>query len=227
MLRHCITLFFVPFYFVRFPDFFLGDQLTSHTQTIYDLIHVIASIITRSFINFNDIYVKLPEKTVLILRYTSLILPQFIRLVQNLRRYRDTKLMYPNIYNGIKYLLSIISCCLIQFPIPFFIAQTVYSLYALYWDIHEDWGLFRNKDIHSPWFLLRKKTLISHPLCYHVCIWINVILRFIWIPKLLLVHKMDEDVIYLVFGSLEVIRRGIWNIFRMENEQVNNCGNFR
>ncbi len=38
---------------------------------------------------------------------------------------------------------------------------------------------------------------------------------------------MDEDVIYLVFGSLEVIRRGIWNIFRMENEQVNNCGNFR
>ena len=101
MLRHCITLFFVPFYFVRFPDFFLGDQvvyriqldlkLTSHTQTIYDLIHVIASIITRSFINFNDIYVKLPEKTVLILRYTSLILPQFIRLVQNLRRYRDTK----------------------------------------------------------------------------------------------------------------------------------------
>ena len=50
------------------------------------------------------------------------------------------RLMYPSIYNGIKYFLSIISCCLIQFPIPFFIAQTVYSLYALYWDIHEDWG---------------------------------------------------------------------------------------
>ena len=40
-------------------------------------------------------------------------------------------------------------------------------------------------------------------------------------------HTMDEDISYLLFGTLEVIRRGMWNIFRMENEQVNNCGKFR
>lgn len=38
---------------------------------------------------------------------------------------------------------------------------------------------------------------------------------------------MDENVSALLFGSLEIIRRCIWNIFRMENEQVNNCGKFR
>jgi len=28
-------------------------------------------------------------------------------------------------------------------------------------------------------------------------------------------------------GGLEIVRRGIWNIFRVENEGVNNTGKFR
>ena len=48
--------------------------------------------------------------------------------------------MYPNIYNGIKYLLSIIACSLFQYPRLFVVAQTIYTLYALYWDVREDWG---------------------------------------------------------------------------------------
>ena len=50
--------------------------------------------------------------------------------------------LYPSIYNGIKYLLSIIANSLALFKIPYFIAQFIYTIYALCWDLHEDWGLF-------------------------------------------------------------------------------------
>ncbi|KAK8789372.1 hypothetical protein WA588_001257 [Blastocystis sp. NMH] len=227
MLRHCVSILFVPFYTVRFPDFFLGDQFTSHTQTLYDMFHVIVSICTFSFDEYHDIYVQLPTRTITIIRLVTLILPNFIRLVQNLRRYRDTKLMYPNIYNGIKYLLSIISCSLFQYPKLFVIAQTIYTLYALYWDIREDWGLLENSNVHSKWFMLREKTLIPYPFIYHLFIFADILLRFAWVTRIRTQKRMDEDISYLLFGTLEVIRRGMWNIFRMENEQVNNCGKFR
>ena len=56
--------------------------------------------------------------------------------------------MYPSVYNGIKYFLAIIANCLLSFPVPYCIAQTIYTMYALYWDIHEDWGLLL--PMHSP-----------------------------------------------------------------------------
>lgn len=37
----------------------------------------------------------------------------------------------------------------------------------------------------------------------------------------------NQNKMLLVFGCIEVLRRNIWNVFRMENEQVNNCGKFR
>lgn len=98
-------------------------------------------------------------------------------------------------------------------------------------------GLFRNGDSNSKWFLLRHTTLIPHPLVYHVAIVNNALLRCAWIAKILCVFhllpfhfqmkRMNPDLLQLVFGCIEVIRRNIWNIFRMENEQVNNCGKFR
>ena len=39
--------------------------------------------------------------------------------------------------------------------------------------------------------------------------------------------SLGSDWTGLVFGCLEIVRRCIWNVFRMENEQVNNCGKFR
>lgn len=55
------------------------------------MFHVIVSICTFSFDEYHDIYVQLPTRTITIIRLVTLILPNFIRLVQNLRRYRDTK----------------------------------------------------------------------------------------------------------------------------------------
>lgn len=91
MLRHCLSILFVPFYVVRFPDFFLGDQFTSHSQTILDLIHIVMNIVMRSFVNFHDAFASLSPSTLMAVHMVSLLLPQFIRMAQNLRRYHDTK----------------------------------------------------------------------------------------------------------------------------------------
>ena len=49
MLKHCVSIFGVPFYVVQFTDFFLGDQLTSHNQTMVDLVHVISILVSCWF----------------------------------------------------------------------------------------------------------------------------------------------------------------------------------
>ncbi|CBK24141.2 uncharacterized protein [Blastocystis hominis] len=226
MFRHCVKLLFVPFYFVRFPDFFLGDQFTSHSQTLVDLLHVLVSLFTGSFLYFRDPFASYSPTTLSVIQISLSILPQFIRLAQNLRRYHDSKELYPSIYNGIKYLLSIIANSLVLFKLPYFCAQFIYTIYALCWDLHEDWGLLR---IRQDKTLLRAKCLIPYPVAYYLAIVNNTILRFAWILKLFIVimNSENQNKMLLVFGCIEVIRRNIWNVFRMENEQVNNCGKFR
>lgn len=50
MLKHCLSIFAIPFYHVQFPDFFLGDQLTSHNQTVVDFSHLLCLFISGSFL---------------------------------------------------------------------------------------------------------------------------------------------------------------------------------
>ncbi|KAK3222675.1 hypothetical protein Dsin_009700 [Dipteronia sinensis] len=58
---------------------------------------------------------------------------------------------------------------------------------------------------------------------------LNLILRLAWLQTVL--HSSFEHVDYRITGlflaALEVIRRGMWNFFRLENEHLNNAGKFR
>lgn len=38
---------------------------------------------------------------------------------------------------------------------------------------------------------------------------------------------LHRSTVIFMFASLEIIRRGIWNFFRLENEHLNNVGQFR
>jgi len=57
----------------------------------------------------------------------------------------------------------------------------------------------------------------------------DFILRFGWTLSMSLIEMgyMDSDIIVSILAPLEVFRRFIWNFFRLENEHLNNCGNFR
>lgn len=38
---------------------------------------------------------------------------------------------------------------------------------------------------------------------------------------------LHRNALIAIVASLEIIRRGIWNFFRLENEHLNNVGKFR
>ena len=58
---------------------------------------------------------------------------------------------------------------------------------------------------------------------------LNVLLRFAWLQTVLdfEVPFMHKETMSAVVASLEIIRRGIWSFFRLENEHLNNVGKYR
>ncbi|RZC68890.1 hypothetical protein C5167_034080 [Papaver somniferum] len=60
---------------------------------------------------------------------------------------------------------------------------------------------------------------------------INVLLRLVWIESVTRISSptgfMESQVLDFFLASLEIIRRGHWNYYRLENEHLNNVGKFR
>ncbi|XP_073144670.1 phosphate transporter PHO1 homolog 9-like isoform X3 [Henckelia pumila] len=103
----------------------------------------------------------------------------------------------------------------------------VTTIFNTYWDIVMDWGLLRKK-ARNPW--LRDKLLISNKAVYFVAMIVNILLRLVWMQ---LVLDFDEApflhrrVVITLVACLEILRRGIWNFFRLENEHFNNVEKYR
>lgn len=57
----------------------------------------------------------------------------------------------------------------------------------------------------------------------------DLILRFLWTLSISLIEMgyLSNETIVTILSPLEVFRRFVWNFFRLENEHLNNCGNFR
>ncbi|KAF9624826.1 hypothetical protein IFM89_014211, partial [Coptis chinensis] len=58
---------------------------------------------------------------------------------------------------------------------------------------------------------------------------LNVVLRLAWLQTVLnfQVSFLHREALIAIVAGLEVIRRGIWNFFRLENEHLNNVGKYR
>ncbi|KAF3953958.1 hypothetical protein ACB098_03G176200 [Castanea mollissima] len=58
---------------------------------------------------------------------------------------------------------------------------------------------------------------------------LNIVLRFAWMQLVLefRLHSLHKMTIITIFSCLEIIRRGIWSFFRLENEHLNNVGKYR
>nr|XP_043617228.1 phosphate transporter PHO1 homolog 9-like [Erigeron canadensis] len=230
-LWHCIC---APFYTVTLPDFFLGDQLTSQVQLFRDLQFYVCYYGWGDFkkrdagtCENSEVY-----KTIFIV---IAVIPYWIRLLQCIRRLcegRDST----QALNALKYFSIIVAV----------VARTIYSqrqgmtmkiiaaatsgfatIFATYWDIVMDWGLLcRNSE--NPW--LRDKLILPNRSIYFIAMVLNVLLRLAWMQTVMdftdapFLHR--KAMIALV-ASLEIIRRGIWNFFRLENEHLNNVGKFR
>ncbi|CAH8831685.1 unnamed protein product [Trichobilharzia szidati] len=166
------------------------------------------------------------------------ILPAWFRFAQCLRRYRDmdVKKANPHLLNAGKYSTTfLVASCGVwlaidkdgTFPlVAYVISSFIRSSYTYAWDILMDWGLL---DCQSENNLLRDELVYRYKAYYFFAIAEDLIFRLTWIIRICFLRYGYErmEIIVTILYTLEVIRRFIWNFFRLENEHLNNCGQFR
>lgn len=245
LLRKLGRIFCAPFFFVQFADFWIGDQLNTLVQTLKDAEYAICYYLT-----IDDWYTHSGNASMCTGKANWMgnivaCLPAWWRFAQCLRRYRDTKEMFPHLVNAFKYCTTffvvIFSVLFHQhkdqydnnLENPFFymmiFSRVFASCFVLWWDLVMDWGLF-NKD-SSEYKFLREELVYSSPYYYYFGIIEDFFLRFSWTISLtfseLYPNSEYKEIIVTILVSLEVFRRFVWNFFRLENEHINNCGKFR
>merc|ERR1712025_1515055 len=91
-----------------------------------------------------------------------------------------------------------------------------------------DWGFFTPGAEENKF--LREEIVYSSRSYYYFAIIEDLVLRFSWSISLAIREngfKNYNELIVSIFAVMEVVRRFIWNFFRLENEHLNNCGKFR
>ncbi|KAI4313994.1 hypothetical protein L6164_026937 [Bauhinia variegata] len=222
-----------PLYKVVMLDFFMADQLCSQVPMLRNLEYVACYYITGSYKN-QDYGYCMRAKHYKDLAYAVSFLPYYWRAMQCARRWFDEG-QTSHLVNLGKYVSAMLAAgakvayekdsgvgwlCLLV------IMSSAATVYQLYWDFVKDWGLLQINS-KNPW--LRNELMLHRKFIYYLSMGLNFVLRLAWLQTVL--HSSFEHVDYrvtsLFLAALEVIRRGLWNFFRLENEHLNNAGKFR
>ncbi|XP_042498011.1 phosphate transporter PHO1 homolog 3-like isoform X2 [Macadamia integrifolia] len=131
-----------------------------------------------------------------------------------------------DVYTTFFYIVAVVPFWFRFLQVFAVITSAIAAIVSTYWDLVFDWGLLQ-RNSKNQW--LRDKLLISHKSIYFGAMILDVILRFAWLQTVLdfKVSFLHREAMIAVVASLEIIRRGIWNFFRLENEHLNNVGKFR
>ncbi|KAL9226185.1 hypothetical protein vseg_002026 [Gypsophila vaccaria] len=221
-----------PFYQVTLQDFFLADQLTSQIQAIRIIEFYICFYSRPGLVQGQS---KCHDYGVYNAFYFVIaVIPYWIRFLQCIRRLVQEKDRMHG-YNALKYLMAVIAVVIrtvyelrkgTAWMVMALVTSAMAVAYNTYWDLVVDWGLLRR---NSKNFYLRDRLLVSHKSVYYIAMVINVLLRVTWLQYVLefSVHGLRKTAFSTTISCLEIIRRGMWNFFRLENEHLNNVGKFR
>eukprot|EP00057_Strongylocentrotus_purpuratus_P033854 XP_793026.4 PREDICTED: xenotropic and polytropic retrovirus receptor 1 homolog [Strongylocentrotus purpuratus] len=236
-----------PFHAVGFADFWLADQLNSLTCVLLDMEFLICYYSCEvSWVKNGQCKLSCLSSYSHAIRAVVACLPAWFRFAQCLRRYRDTKKAFPHLVNAGKYSTTffvVLFSALVhirrdQDLHEHFYQDPLYCLwifsafcsscYTLTWDIKMDWGLLEKKSYNK---LLRDEIVYPEK-AYYFAMVEDLVLRFIWsvnntVGQMDIGRGRNGLIISTILCFLEVIRRFIWNFFRLENEHLNNCGQFR
>ncbi|XP_039267129.2 xenotropic and polytropic retrovirus receptor 1 homolog [Styela clava] len=240
-------LFACGFYHVEFADFWLADQLNSLVSLYIDFEFVVC------FYGFDgniwdgwrgEKNLRTCASYSYGLRAVLACYPAWIRFIQCLRRFYDSRKWFPHFVNAGKYSTVFFKVLfnalfVLHFDhtgelnsVYFYLwlaSLFISSCYTLAWDIKMDWGFLDKNAGENKW--LREEIVYSYKAYYYFAIVEDFILRFSWVISVAITHTLKSTVsngiLKTVFVILEVFRRFIWNFFRLENEHLNNCGEFR
>lgn len=240
ILISMIRLFFSGAYPVQFYDFFLGDIVCSLTYSLADLGTIICVVSGTPFLYCGSSH----------LRSMGVLscFPSYWRLMQCLRRFFDSGDWFPHLLNALKYILGIfynISLCTYRlsqhdttYKNLFITFGFLNSIYTSVWDLVMDWSLFQirssNMFLRNDLYLAGKrdwkngKYSMSRKSIYYLAMLWNVLIRFQWLVYILTPTQIQQSAVTsFILAVLEIIRRFIWAIFRVENEHVANTHLFK
>ncbi|CAF1149707.1 unnamed protein product [Didymodactylos carnosus] len=254
LLKTLGRIFSAAFHPIFFAEFWLANQLASLELAFFDLEYFFCFYTSdRQWWSTNLTSPASPKGAFctgwsrFLLQAFLLAIPSSIRCAQCIRRYYDSKLKFPHLANAGKYSTSILVAItnslrratnILSYPgkpkkNPFvytwITAALISSTYKLIWDLKMDWGLFHKNAGENKF--LRNHLVYSSKIYYYYAIIQDIILRYLWTINIFVQFTTGtaeySDVIGFSFGLVEVLRRFLWNFFRLENEHLNNCGQFR
>nr|XP_009775848.1 PREDICTED: phosphate transporter PHO1 homolog 9-like [Nicotiana sylvestris] len=227
---HCLC---APLYKVTLPDFFLADQITSQVQAIRSLQFYVCYYVWGNFRTRSN---KCQDSSVYQILYIVVaIIPFWSRFIQCLRRLFEEKDSMQGL-NSLKYFSTIVALVMRTlydqkrgtfWKVMAASTSGITTVANTYWDIVIDWGLLQ-RNSKNRW--LRDKLLVPHKIVYFVAIVLDIILRLVWMQLVLDIQELPflhKKAFVAVVASLEILRRGMWNFFRLENEHLNNVGKYR
>uniref|UniRef100_A0A8C5R7D9 Xenotropic and polytropic retrovirus receptor 1 n=1 Tax=Leptobrachium leishanense TaxID=445787 RepID=A0A8C5R7D9_9ANUR len=246
LLKLLFRVFTAPFHKVGFADFWLADQLNSLAVILMDLEFMICYYSFELDWNSPNGLKSLGicNSYSYGVRAVVQCIPAWLRFIQCLRRYRDTKRAFPHLVNAGKYSTTFFMVTFAAlynthkdrdhsdsqvFFYLWIVSYFVSSCYTLIWDLKMDWGLFdRNAGENT---FLREEIVYPQKAYYYCAIIQDIFLRFAWTIQIsvtsLNLFQDAGDILSTILAPLEVFRRFVWNFFRLENEHLNNCGEFR
>jgi len=222
-----------PFYKVLMVDFFMGDQLTSQIPLLRHLETTGCYFLAQSF-KTHEYNTCKNGRYYREFAYLISFLPYFWRAMQCVRRWWDES-NPDHLINMGKYVSAMVAAGVrITYArenndlwlTMVLVSSVVATIYQLYWDFVKDWGLLNPKS-KNPW--LRDNLVLRNKNFYYLSIALNLVLRVAWIETIMRfrVSPVQSHLLDFFLASLEVIRRGHWNFYRVENEHLNNVGQFR
>ncbi|KAL1970941.1 hypothetical protein VTN77DRAFT_2775 [Rasamsonia byssochlamydoides] len=215
-------------YPVEFRDFFLGDMYCSQTYAMGN-VELFFCLYATHWTNppvCNSSHSRL-------LGFFSTV-PSIWRGFQCLRRYRDTKNVFPHLVNFGKYMFGILYYMTLSmyrihqatsFQVIFIVFAFINAAYASVWDLAMDWSLCNP---YAPNPFLRELLAFRKVWIYYVAMVMDVVVRFNWIFYAIFAHDVQHSALLSFFVALsEICRRGMWTVFRVENEHCTNVHLFR
>ena len=208
----------------------LGDQMTSLVGPFRDIEYT-ACYYTHYYNTFEE------KKRLCSARRPIVILlglyPYFIRFLQVIKTMWEKKIIFPDILNAIKYILSMLvaissyySKTIEFFGKTWFLIASFSSCWSYCWDMKMDYGLLQKGSIHP--FL--RNDIFYQRNWYYIAMGLNLFGRFAW------VFTISPDIVYrwirpefflMIIYMVEMCRRGMWNFFRIELKHIDLCQHFQ
>ena len=172
-----------------------------------------------------------------------LALPFWLRLMQCLRVYSETREV-KNLWNALKYSTAfpLVYAGYLKKHEPsafheqlFILCAVVQSTYCLIWDVHMDWGLFRRANLGGRYpdetgsaycggpaavCAMREPLLVTRSKSVYILLCVfDLVLRFAWALSVF-GGVPGRGLGMLFFEVIEILRRHVWAVFRIEWEVV-------